>query len=674
MARLNTRSQAKQNALQEAPSGNGQPKRTATVLRREFQERRSPASSIAAGTREQWSPAMRETMFKKWPAGTTDKQPQERGRLARSGTFSDLNFDIFADSDGASERGGDGTPKSKKASPLKLARANSLILPLPQAPRARTNRKSELYNYDKENDPVEEVVEEETPSLSRNPSDASSTRRSPTRSRNPQQFTRYRQQEPNSGDESGEEDSFNSLEDFIVSDNEELSYHETSGDETEEERQHREPQSPPPPPPPPPLPPRRRLFRGRRADPTVELEKALLESAKNPDLRLEPSLPAAITIPSPTRNRIPRKLFQNHTEVSEKMDRLKLDDFDPSSQLQQDLLATAIELQSPSQTSQNDNSAFKTPPSSPTKGAYALHVDAFWSQEATNDWIDQHSPHKLDIQLQEFDESDCEVDMEIMPRRSVVLKQTKTPSKAALKRAETEAKKAALERKKSFDSKKASLAEEFLKALDDAVADGQVQKRSADTGGVRIVWSKTLQTTAGRASWKRDSSSSSELSSSGRETPAIKPSKRTATIELAERIIDNEDRLINTLAHEYCHLANFMISNVHNNPHGSSFQNWGRKCKEALKNHPVYGGRVEVKTRHSYKIDYKYVWTCVDCGQSYGRHSKSIDPTKSRCGKCKGLLQQIKPKPRSVSPRKKQPPGREVDDVARGLEEVNLDV
>jgi len=132
--------------------------------------------------------------------------------------------------------------------------------------------------------------------------------------------------------------------------------------------------------------------------------------------------------------------------------------------------------------------------------------------------------------------------------------------------------------------------------------------------------------------------------------------KHYATIELAERIIDDEDRLINTMAHEYCHLANYMVMGVRDQPHGISFQVLGRKCKEALKDHPVYGGRIEVTTRHSYKIDYKYVWTCVDCCQNYGRHSKSIDPSRHRCGKCKGLLQQIKPKPRAASLKKKSPP------------------
>lgn len=328
-----------------------------------------------------------------------------------------------------------------------------------------------------------------------------------------------------------------------------------------------------------------------------------------------------------------------------------------------------IELDTPLKRSAYEPPRPQTPPSSPSKDnhlrsptkdrvripptPYRESSDAFWSQETTNDWVDQHSPKKLDQLLREFEDSDDERNREksfdIVPRsRNVKGREPKSPSKTAQKKAEIEQKKALMARKKSFDDKKAGLAYDFLKVLDNAVAGGQVQEMAKETGGVNIVWSKTLQTTAGRATWKRVRITDDDVS---------KPTKHHATIELAERIIDSEDRLINTLAHEYCHLANNMISKVYNNPHGASFKQWGLKCKQALQDHPVYAGRIEVTTKHNYKIDYKYVWTCVDCAQNYGRHSKSIDPTKSRCGRCRGILQQIKPKPRNVSPKKKPAAG-----------------
>ncbi|KAI5283710.1 hypothetical protein KEM54_001912, partial [Ascosphaera aggregata] len=241
------------------------------------------------------------------------------------------------------------------------------------------------------------------------------------------------------------------------------------------------------------------------------------------------------------------------------------------------------------------------------------------------------------------------------------------------------AKKEKQARKKAFDESKDDLAKKFLQTLDGLITHGQIHNLAASDGGVKIIWSRTLNKTAGRANWKRivsrgsSSGSSARASSSTTPEPVSENNKHShpddstepdptsgtvrhiASIELAEKIIDCEDRLYKTLAHEFCHLANFMISHVVDNPHGESFRRWASKCTAALRNHPHYSSfDVTVTTRHSYQIDYKYVWSCSGCGLEYGRHSKSIDPTKVRCGKCKtGVLVQVKPKPRSVSPKKK---------------------
>ena len=244
-------------------------------------------------------------------------------------------------------------------------------------------------------------------------------------------------------------------------------------------------------------------------------------------------------------------------------------------------------------------------------------------------------------------------------------KSSKSPSKTAIKKAEAEAKRAAKARRESFNNKKASFAETFLRVLDTAVSDGEVNRLARQTGGVKITWSKTLQKTAGRAQWR-----SERVECRGPDVQRTGASQYThhATIELAERIIDDQYRLINTLAHEYCHLANFMVSRVTDNPHGASFKAWGRKCAEALKDHPVYGGQINVTTKHSYSIDWKYVWACTGCGVTYGRHSKSIDPGRQRCGSCKNRLEQIKPKPR-MSPQKKA-----MAEVTKSLARVQVEM
>ncbi|EAW06871.1 SprT family zinc-dependent metalloprotease [Aspergillus clavatus NRRL 1] len=676
-------------------------------IRRLFGER-FPTAAADTDRQEQWT-TTKETHPKQRSHGLAERRPLERSGSQRSGKTPIASFDILPDSDGLSDvdHENDFSPrlargdKPKPSKPLKLAHVNSLLLPLSQQPRNRPAQKLETYDYAKENDPVDEEEEDTTPTISRHSSNAS-TRQSPAR-RNARQdrakdgdhhkFLKYRQtQETVSEDDDGShDDSLGSLEDFIVSDDEELSYHATSEEDSEEEEIQKKVISPPR--------PRRRLMRGRRQNLEVQVEEALAVSYGE-ELRLEPSLPAAMTVPASKLQVESKRWSQKDGGISEEIHNLTLEDNDPADQLPKDLFEFTEDSASPAEKLQEVEVILGTPPPSPSKSLlrsptkerihipptpYRESVDAFWSQEVINDWVDRHSPRKegaaLEHVLREFDDSDADTSGDTRPdnmrKPQKGQKEPKTPSKTALKRAETEKKKADLARKKSFDEKKAQIASDFLKVLDDAVSGGQVQKLAEETGGVRIVWSKSLLTTAGRAVWKRERTEKKpRASDSGSEPSTL--TKQHATIELAERIIDNEHRLLNTLAHEYCHLANYMISNVHNNPHGASFKQWGRRCKEALKDHPVYGGQVEVTTKHSYQIDYKYVWSCVDCGQNYGRHSKSIDTTKSRCGKCKGLLQQIKPKPRNVSPRKKPLQSSErfekktVEDVAGILGEVSL--
>ncbi|KAL8936868.1 MAG: hypothetical protein Q9216_004711 [Gyalolechia sp. 2 TL-2023] len=269
---------------------------------------------------------------------------------------------------------------------------------------------------------------------------------------------------------------------------------------------------------------------------------------------------------------------------------------------------------------------FRIPPS-----PHRPSIDAFWSQETINDWNDQHSPNKtpkssrtrrLD-HLREHDEdylSPCEIG-----RRS--------PSKSPVKKD-----KQAADRRKSFNEKKYALAASFLEELDQTIVKGQITALAESTGGVRLMWSKKLQSTAGRANWKRETSRTKNADG----TVSATTYRHHASIELAEKVIDAEDRLINVIAHEYCHLLNFMISNVKDRPHGKEFKMWAKKCSAAFAHRGI-----DVTTKHSYEIVYKYIWACTQCATEYKRHSKSIDPARHSCGKCKEKLVQIKPVPRA---------------------------
>jgi len=256
----------------------------------------------------------------------------------------------------------------------------------------------------------------------------------------------------------------------------------------------------------------------------------------------------------------------------------------------------------------------------------------FWSQEFVDDWNEEHSPRK-----QLFPDALAARQMSPNKANSPEKKSQKTA--AAKKTSEREAKKA-------FEKAKHELAEKFLHELDTTITDGKLAELSASTGGIKLVWTNKLNTTAGRANWKRETirtrhpDGTAAVSDPAAATTTTKH-KHHASIELAEKVIDDEHRLLNVLAHEFCHLANFMVSGVTNNPHGREFKAWAAQCSRA------FGGRgIQVTTKHSYDIDFKYVWQCVACGTEFKRHSRSIDPARHRCGSCREELRQTKPVPR----------------------------
>ena len=327
----------------------------------------------------------------------------------------------------------------------------------------------------------------------------------------------------------------------------------------------------------------------------------------------------------------------------------------------------------------------------------------------------------------------------------------KSPTKPSTATTAASERRAARQRKATFEAARDGIARRLLSDLDANVTGGKLGTMAASTGGVRVVWSKTLRSTAGRACWRRTVSkgvvgagSSSDaddadikrvgvIAEESAPVPGPKANAKAktngvqvqhyASVELASKIVDDEERLVNTLAHEFCHLANFMVSGVRDRPHGVEFKAWAGRVEGFLRGKGSEGGgtketkglvvvdgggehrgmgmseaerraraKVVVSTRHGYVIDYRFVWVCVGrrrptsssssssvhldgatggeegrggddgdgdgkgdkddddddegCGAEYGRHSKSVDPDRQRCGRCKGLLVQVKPRPR----------------------------
>ncbi len=153
-----------------------------------------------------------------------------------------------------------------------------------------------------------------------------------------------------------------------------------------------------------------------------------------------------------------------------------------------------------------------------------------------NDWNDEYSPRKVPKSGRArtieavIGEEDEELSPSMSPKRS--------PVKSPAKRNRT-----VLEARKEFNRKKHGLASEFLKELDDTVSDGRIASLVASTGGVHLIWSKKLNSTAGRANWRQEF-----VRSSGDGGPPPSKYRHHASIELAEKVIDDESKSWNNLS------------------------------------------------------------------------------------------------------------------------------
>lgn len=118
--------------------------------------------------------------------------------------------------------------------------------------------------------------------------------------------------------------------------------------------------------------------------------------------------------------------------------------------------------------------------------------------------------------------------------------------------------------------------------------------------------------------------------------------------QLAARMSDVEQELINTLAHEMIHQWQFDI--LKRRPdHGMAFL---KKMTQINRS-----GEVAVTTYHSLEKEVialsRFAWQCIKCGRLYRRQRKTIQPQRHHCGACRGTLQELttEPAPHKDDPR-----------------------
>lgn len=184
-----------------------------------------------------------------------------------------------------------------------------------------------------------------------------------------------------------------------------------------------------------------------------------------------------------------------------------------------------------------------TPPSSPSKpklqspskrlrippSPHRPSVDAFWSNEVVNEWNDKHSPTK-EIKITR-EPSVCSISDDDDDFKSYSSFPTQALPLSPSKKNQPE-----IQRRKMFNAKKHELATSFLHQLDQTITNNQINALALSAGGVKIVWSNKLQSTAGRAHWKEEPIFSESLDGARVRTGC----RHHAKIELAEKVIDNE--------------------------------------------------------------------------------------------------------------------------------------
>lgn len=126
--------------------------------------------------------------------------------------------------------------------------------------------------------------------------------------------------------------------------------------------------------------------------------------------------------------------------------------------------------------------------------------------------------------------------------------------------------------------------------------------------------------------------------------------ERTAKIVLATKIVDSADRLRDTLVHEMCHAATWIVNEI-SDGHGPYWKAWYVICRIAMQylfsflvNRAARAMKAfpelpPIKRCHDYAINTKYTYKCTECGYSFGRHTKSLDIERKCCGYCHGRFE-----------------------------------
>ncbi|XP_035581523.1 acidic repeat-containing protein [Zalophus californianus] len=163
---------------------------------------------------------------------------------------------------------------------------------------------------------------------------------------------------------------------------------------------------------------------------------------------------------------------------------------------------------------------------------------------------------------------------------------------------------------RKFKQNKDSLVQKIYALFNSSVFDKKLPEK------IDIGWNKKMLRTAG-------------LCTTG-ETHYPKR-QRYAKIEISLKVCDSADRLRDTLIHEICHAASWLLDGIRDS-HGDAWKYYARKSNIV---HP----ELPMVTRcHNYKINYRIHYECTQCKTRVGRYTRSLNTDRFICAKCKGPL------------------------------------
>ncbi|KAM9577043.1 germ cell nuclear acidic protein [Trichechus inunguis] len=163
---------------------------------------------------------------------------------------------------------------------------------------------------------------------------------------------------------------------------------------------------------------------------------------------------------------------------------------------------------------------------------------------------------------------------------------------------------------KNFKQNKDELVQKIYNLFNSSVFDKKLPEK------IEIGWNKKMLRTAG-------------LCTTG-ETKHPKK-ERYAKIEIAVKVCDSADRLRDTLIHEICHAASWLLDGVRDS-HGDTWKYY------ANKSNMVHPELPRVTRCHNYKINYRIHYECTQCKSRVGRYTRSLNTKRFICARCSGSL------------------------------------